>query len=254
MNDPESLGQTPYLQTMRALLAKDWRLFRLPLSALVAVGLGCYPITVAAVLGGSEANAAYYLFNAAMLACEVTAVLASVFGGAALTGERADHTADFLNTLPVTRSQIIVSKWMVCMIMVGASLGLHSLVALIFWRLETSGSRATLALPIWVQRAYGPAWSLAAYWESASAFAAACIISLFGVAWGLSAFTKSGPICACASIAVTIATVVLAKNGLGDPRLVGAWEAAYRLALPPAAIGLSSLVAGTLYYLRRVAP
>jgi len=73
-------------------------------------------------------------------------------------------------------------------------------------------------------------------------------ICLFGVAWLFSTFTKSAPISASVSIAATIVIAVLTGSGRyqGEPFLI--------LALVMAVIGLSSLVAGTIYYLRRISP
>jgi hypothetical protein len=70
----------------------------------------------------------------------------------------------------------------------------------------------------------------------------------------LSTFARSGPISACVSIAITIAALVLARSAEPEGAPADTWHWAFRLGLLPSAIGLASLFAGTLYYLRRVAP
>ncbi len=41
-------------------------------------------------------------------------------------GERSDRTADFIGLLPVTRKQIILSKWLISIIVLAGCAAFHS--------------------------------------------------------------------------------------------------------------------------------
>ena len=127
----ESPVRVSNLHIMRALLAKDWRLFRVPTIALVLVAVGCYLLGGAAALHEHLENAGHdSLFAGTVFAAVFTALVASAFGGAAIAGERSDRTADFIALLPVTRRQIILSKWLVSGFVLGTWAAAHVAVAI----------------------------------------------------------------------------------------------------------------------------
>jgi hypothetical protein len=77
---------------------------------------------------------------------------------------------------------------------------------------------------------------------------------LFGVAWLLGSLARSGPVSACISIALASAVLFFLEINLQRHDPSNYYQVFCRFALPPLAIGFTSLIAGTLYYLRRVAP
>jgi ABC-type transport system involved in multi-copper enzyme maturation permease subunit len=229
------------LEVMRVLFAKDWRLFRAPMIALIVVGLGCYLIALFNVLyPQTQQPARESWLTAAAISFELTGLLASAFGGVAIAGERADRTANFVAMLPVTRFQIILSKWLVSISMISAFAVLHLLVIGICTLARSytypgdgrlGDLQWAIALEVWI------------------GFTA----SLFGIAWLLGTFLRSGPISACISIAVTIASFLVPAmlldggiHGGKDPSLVVAPLTIF--------IGVLCTIGGACYYTRRVAP
>jgi hypothetical protein len=234
MSESSALPTASSLQIMRVLLAKDWRLFRAPMIALTVIGLWRYLIWLTPMFGMGLRD---HLFNSLLDwqigACDPTALFAAVFGGIAIAGERSNGAADFLAVLPITRGQIIFSKWMVSAVMVGACMFLHFLLAYSF---QSSSNIGQL----------GPG-----FWARSAVVWIGFTTSFFGIAWLLSTFTRSGPISTCVSIGLTIAIFFQEEISDVPPDV---WARCCRLALPPLSIGLASLIVGTLYYLRRVAP
>jgi ABC-type transport system involved in multi-copper enzyme maturation permease subunit len=234
-------------QIMRALLAKDRRLFRLPMTGLLVASAGSYLVAfiVIPIVGRTEWSIEPVLLAAPILAIEMTALLASTFGGLAIAGERSDQTADFLGLLPVTRKQIVLSKWIVSIFTLGFCGLFHTAVALFL----TGFIAPHNALH---DLRHNPAG-----WASVAAFGVlwiGCTTSFFGVAWLLSTFTKSGPISACTSIAVTLGSAGLTGFCIERPDRIEEWKVLLTLGCFMLAIGLSSLIAGTVHYLRRIEP
>jgi ABC-type Na+ efflux pump permease subunit len=224
------------VHVMLALLAKDWRLFRLPTIALVTVVVGCYAIAGAEDHFLAPENV---MPTTSLLAAILTAVLASAFGGFAVAGERADRTMDFLGALPVTRWQIILSKWTISFL----TLGICAMIQLVLAKLF-------LATPLDTRRWLSQAPWTVLVWVAFSA-------SFFGIAWLISTFTRSGTISACISIGIT--TAVFIESGFGPDRQFGAGQSHETQAmlvhsLRPLLVGVAAVIAGTLYYRRRVEP
>jgi ABC-type transport system involved in multi-copper enzyme maturation permease subunit len=238
MTDSQPPFAVSNLQIMRALLAKDWRFFRVPLIALILVGVGCYLIALTAMSETrSKAEVVDSLADWAVVACNLTALLAAAFGGVSIAGERSDRTSDFIALLPVARKQIILSKWTVSVLMLGGCALIHLMLARSFGTALYEAQR----------RSRAP-------WTIVTVVWIAFTTSFFGIAWLLSTFTRSGPISACVSIAITVAGLVLAVVYLQGHDRADYLEVLRHVVLPPLAIGLASLIAGTSYYLRRVEP
>ena len=72
----------------------------------------------------------------------------------------------------------------------------------------------------------------------------------FGVAWLVSTFTTSATISACVAIGVTAPISPIICLSINQQR----WPVPAIVGLTALAIGILSLIAGTIYYLRRVAP
>lgn len=227
------------LDVMRVLLAKDWRLFRAPMVALIVVGAGCYLIALANILYPQpEHDALQSLLTAAGISFELTGLLAAAFGGVAIAGERADRTSDFLGLLPVTRMQIILSKWIASIFIIGTCAALHLLILglCVLARSDVANygphdMQWAVVLPLWI----------------------GFTTSLFGIAWLLSTFLRSGPISACISIATTIALFAMVALRL-DAGHYSDQQVPLILASTSMAVGLSTLIGGAIYYLRRIAP
>jgi len=222
------------LQIMRALLAKDWRLFRLPMIGLLVVAAICYGLSGVAALArhSDKLPSQDALFPASIFAAILTALVASAFGGVAIAGERSDRTADFLALLPVTRRQIIFSKLLVGGLAVGTWETVH----------------VAVGLAVLVQ-AHGGCVYPQGYWAQALGWLIGCTVSFFGVAWLLSTFTTSAAISACVSLAIPLGTTLLI-----DLNVDGRWSVPAITGSTMLPVGLASLIAGTIYYLRRVAP
>jgi ABC-type transport system involved in multi-copper enzyme maturation permease subunit len=247
MADSNTSRAAQNLQIMRALLAKDLRLCRPIMLGLIASGAGCYLIAVISVLSENSFPHKSTLHTmleslsaAAVFSCQLANLLASAFGGVAIAGERTDRTADFLAMLPITRRQIILSKMTVSLGVLGMCAIFHLLIFFSARILADHISGAYL-------------WSDLSSFPACLACSIACAISFFGVAFLLSTFLRSGPISACVSIGATIASYGIVGSSM-DGHHYSDWGAMLRLGSLPLALGLSSLTAGTLYYLRRVAP
>ena len=225
------------LHIMCALLAKDWRLFRLPTFALVTIVVGCYSPAAA-----SERFLGYHslAFGATVLAATLSGVLASAFGGLAIAGERADRTMDFLGVLPITRGQIIFSKWTISFLVLGLCALLQYFIATVLMRVVVSPLDGTG----WSS---GPLPQVIPEWVAFSA-------SFFGIAWLLGTFLRTPAISACASIAATLAWFAIIETRQHANHMEHHPRASLILTSVSLAIGLTSLIGGTLYYLRRVEP
>jgi ABC-type transport system involved in multi-copper enzyme maturation permease subunit len=131
MSDAESNPAVSNWQIMRALIAKDWRFFRVPMIALLITGTGCYTVAAVAIFFLHPDPREYELLcHSSVLAINLTGLLASVLGGMAIAVERSERTADFVGLLPVSRSQIVLSKWLVSIFMLGACAVINAVIAL----------------------------------------------------------------------------------------------------------------------------
>lgn len=233
-------------QPIRTLMAKDWRLFRVPVIGLLVGGAISYLLALIAILADSHDIWAHHqaavnalvnaLIGGTLAASALTSLLASVFGGAAIAGERSERTSDFLGLLPVTRKQIVISKLVVSALILCGCAGLYGMIALLAFRLG-----ATQPFLSWTAIAsHSVAWL-------------GYTVSFFGVGWLLSTFSSSGPISACASMAVTVVSATLVAAAANrDFRSV--WEMMTVCATVMFAIGITCVIAGALYFVRRVAP
>jgi ABC-type transport system involved in multi-copper enzyme maturation permease subunit len=221
------------IHIIRALLAKDWRFFRLPMLALLITGAGCYALVSASMLfmqpGESSPQA---ISSGAGIAIALTAMIASAFGGMAIAGERADRTSDFMALLPVTRFQMLLSKWLVSLMLLGGSAMFHAFIA--FYVLHLDQQTITI-------------------WSHGLTLSVGLTFSFFGIAWLFSSFTKSGPISACIAIAITLGSTVLVSLSF-EGHNHSEFIVTMTTAATTAAIGMISLACGTVYYLRRIAP
>lgn len=236
---------TADIQTMCALAAKDWRLFRVPVFALLIVSGGTYLLALIGALeppdGWAQHYRAMYAMNELVLgslaALALTSLLAAAFGGMAVARERRERTSDFLALLPVTRGQIVFSKLLVSALVLCACAVFHEIVILalcLFQSGQLLSSWATFALissVVWL----------------------GFTVCFFGLGWQFSTFSTSGAISSSAAIAVTLVSAALVANFV-DPHIRLDREAKLILAAVAFSIGIASTIAGVVYYLRRIAP
>jgi ABC-type transport system involved in multi-copper enzyme maturation permease subunit len=237
---------------MRALLWKDFHVNRL----VLAVGLGVllaphlsWPLIVLGTYWRYNARdlmtwaAAIDMWSAdlvvvALWSLILSGLTAALLGGNAVAGERADRSAEFLASLPVSRRQIIVSKAVLAL----------SAVALIW---------AVNLLVIATQPFPSPGGKSLRDILDGVAICACVTCSAFGVAWFFSVWLTSPALAACAGLLAPLVLFMifallaewgLGRFGYGDNFAVPAYS------LVCALVGIAGFVAGTITYLRRVEP
>jgi ABC-type transport system involved in multi-copper enzyme maturation permease subunit len=227
---------------MIALLKKDWRVFRTPvIGGLVALVTPYVVGIISAIMDEHDRRPIQpdNFLNTIAAACFVSlwlsGVMAAVFGGAAFAQERRDRSADFLAMLPASRTRIVASKLLVAF---GCVLGM--------WLLNI----AVLAVLVRL--------SPRNPWPPPENFliVASTTLMFFGIAWTCSALLSSPAIAASISIAITVASMVLLTMQMQSETYSQARAAHWQfiMELWTLCAGVASLIAGTLYYLRRVEP
>jgi ABC-type transport system involved in multi-copper enzyme maturation permease subunit len=176
-------------------------------------------------------------FSASILAVNLTALLAAVYGGLAIAGERIDRTSDFIVLLPATRKQIIASKWIVSAATLGVAAGVHIVFA---------------CLLLYPKHAMSPFERMIWQWMLPATLWFGCLCSFYGVGWLLGSFINSAVISACASVAVTLALCMIMASLPDYLRGHDKWQII--LAAMLLTIGGAGIFTGTIHYLRRVAP
>jgi ABC-type transport system involved in multi-copper enzyme maturation permease subunit len=222
------------------LLRKDWRLNRVPLIGLAVLTIIGYSIVCLAYLWDvydrtdhgtfRPAFLVDYLPPGAMMGMASAVLVAAAFGGVAFAQERREGWADFLAVMPATRARIIASKLIV---------GLTCLLAFCVLNVAM-GSVCEL---------FGPETHPQEIEDTLLTTLTA--VTVFGFAWLLSTFMKSDTLAACAAliiVALSAALVSLACYHLD--------VAATETVLVAGAIvcTLATIIGGSAYYCRRVAP
>ena len=240
MNRSRLPGTTPGPAIMRTLVAKDLRLYRAQIVALAVVGFASYLISIVAdhkELHHTIAEAAEAGSPSAYL---LTAVIVSALGGAAIAGERSDDTIDFVAMLPVSRGQIVLSKWIaslwIMVIAVTVQVAISLLLGTIIGRYQTAD------IPLRKMSEHGALWF-------------GGMVALFGVSFLCSTMTRSAVASAGMSILVPVGLVSfieISRHNPGFEQWLLRWENVEGAAA--FVTGFLSLAAGGLYYLRRVKP
>ncbi|HSV13847.1 MAG TPA: ABC transporter permease subunit [Tepidisphaeraceae bacterium] len=220
------------------LIRKDWRLFRVPVLAVLILALMGYNVCFLlyrtdqrqfgqeAVLGQWWNQ---YMNDAAWFGLFTAVIMSAVFGGAAFATERRERWGDFLNLLPPGRALVIASKLLVSFATLAAIAAAHLLVLRMVGTLHHAGD--------WI-----------GYMILGSGAA-----MLFGVSWMLSTVLRSASLSASIAIALTIgAALVVAMVGTAFD-----WKNDWGytvFTVLSAVTGVVCFGAGTIYYLRRVEP
>jgi ABC-type transport system involved in multi-copper enzyme maturation permease subunit len=120
---------------IRALMAKDMRLFRNYLWSAVLATIGCYAISAVAAIGitayqepayqGAVVRTYLAFSSGSSLGLPLTSFFACLLGGSAFTLERSDRSAEFLACLPPSRMNHLVSKLTIILAAVSIMLLAH---------------------------------------------------------------------------------------------------------------------------------
>lgn len=226
---------------MITLLRKDLRLNRLPV--LVAITLLMVPYGAAAAMlyqvyapdTPSVATTADYLASAAVFGLMLSIVTAGMFAGNIFACERADGSAVFLFTQPVSRRQILLSKAILILAVVGAVWLWHG--AMLFGIAPSLSSDAKPYVQI----------------GNPVVFAGSLVVLTSGVGWFASIVGRSPSMAISASLASAFFVPwsvyllsLLISMAPEDVRFAGT--------IAQGTVGLVGFVAGTVVYLKRVEP
>jgi ABC-type transport system involved in multi-copper enzyme maturation permease subunit len=183
-----------------------------------------------------------YFAGATLYGLAFSQLSIAVIGGNAFSGERADRSAEFLFSLPISRGKIVLSKLLVSLALI-----------LAIWLITSLILAGLLTVSEW-QRS--DPHDLADIWNVA-ACAAVVSTTFFCVAWGLSSFLTSAtvavlgglitPLLVISGIALTSYLLNLDVNRSGD-RFTALFEWVC-LTISATCFGI-----GTWHYLRRVEP
>jgi ABC-type transport system involved in multi-copper enzyme maturation permease subunit len=226
---------------MITLLQKDFRLSRLPL--IVAITLTIAPYFAAAAMlyqvyapdTPSAATIADYLASAAVFGLMLSVVTAGMFAGNIVACERADGSAVFLASQPVSRRQILLSKAILVFAVIAGIWLLHG--AMLFGLAPGLAADAKPYVRI----------------ENPAVFAGSSVIVATGTALLFSIIGRSPSMAISAGLAAAFIVpwsvyllslfVSIAPDDVRLASTIAQWT-----------VGLGGLLGGTAIYLKRVEP
>ncbi len=226
---------------MITLLLKDLRLSRLPL--IVAITLMIAPYCGAAAMlyevyapdTPSVATIADYLASAAVFGLMLSVVGASLLAGNIVACERADGSAVFLASQPVSRRQILLSKAVVVFTVIATSWLLHG--AMLY---GLAPGLATDAKPYVMN-------------ENPALLAGSLVILATGTAWLFSIIGRSPSMAISAGLAAAFLVpwtfyllplfFTMAPDDVSAASTITQWT-----------VGLGGLLGGAAIYVKRVEP
>ena len=220
---------------MSWLIWKEYRVKRL----ILFVGLGMMLTPHAIALVSTYFHPQHvdnYFMAASMFSLVVTQLILAMLGGTAIAGERADRSAEFLETLPFSRKQNFCSK-----------LVFGPLTIFILWAVN---------LPIlWLS--VPPRQRMD--WESMLYFivvVAVTGLTFYCVGWFFSSLLNSAVVSSCLGLITPLAVIMGIQGGVwlfdrsyDIGSLIWYWYVAICIV-----ISLISFPVGSLFYLRRVGP
>lgn len=171
----------------------------------------------------------------------LSAFVAALAGGNAIAGERADRSAEFLATLPVSRARILAPK-----------VTLASLALLAFWLIDLLALYLTVASAQVDEEACR---NLRGTIRTVVPLFGVSAVLAFGAGWLFSALRASPAIATALAMIAPVALAMVSEafiEALGAPPIEGRLWSTYVACGPP--LGVAAFVAGTLHYLRRVEP
>ena len=233
---------------MNWLLWKEYRVNRV--IVIVGAGILVVPHMVALLVawwrvahgigGPAEEQLPVCLYLSSVYSMIFSQLTLCLLGGHAIAGERADRSAEFLASLPISRTRTVAGK-----------LGLALLAAVLIWvpnllisQLVTLGASGGASLEIATIRET----------QHLTAGAAAVGFLFFSVAWLFSSMWESSTFAICMGLITPYALLLIVGAAAwmfeyNIEILVQHWYWGLCLALAPVC-----LVSGTWYYLRRVEP
>ena len=226
------------MSVMWTLMKKDWRVYRGPVVLLAAGAVFWCLVQITGEqrgFGGTLTFGGWYMPGGTAFTRFVTnwmpffsnayaAIVAAAFGAAAFAVERREGSANFLGTMPASRWEIVLSKYLV-----------------IYACFLVSGLWQELALSVLLHT--NPAAILVfvpADWPPLG-------MGTFGVAWALSMTVRSASVAGI----MAAAPLIVADALLWEP---GDWQHMMQTGAIYGVIGAVLFVASTIWYLRRVAP
>ena len=230
---------------MKWLLWKDYRHNRLVVIFGLFFLLLPYSFALYAVCSKGPQRDPFQTFAMAGFWSLITSQLTvALVAGNAIAGERADRSAEFLASLPISRRKLLASKLLFAL---AVTAGLWATTGLIL------GGLAGMA-PAAVSHVLGMSTL-----EEFCSLAAVAVsgVAIFGAAWFLSSVTPSPAITVCGGLlapaavwcAINFVNFSILDHNVASGSLLGFWYAGICLVL-----GIDGFIAGTWYYLRRVEP
>lgn len=247
---------------MRALLRKDWRVYRAAIIGGLVLLLIPYALAVWDHMwwhGRGFNQFSDTVLQAAFMGLGLTVLTAAVVGGAAFAAERRDRSAEFLAVVPVPRLRAVRSKLWVALAFLLATWGVHAFLIVV-------AGFDPLAPGRW--RFDGQAFNILLNTTSVAVMA-------FGVAWLMSSVVSSPAIAATFAVAATLVTLVVTidlarprEDAYGLMSAIEFLEGSSRIAATQVGamsvqglgravmggLGVAAWCAGTAVFVRRVSP
>jgi ABC-type transport system involved in multi-copper enzyme maturation permease subunit len=211
---------------MMALIRKDLRVNLVPIVGSAVVLALVYSLSF---FENDGSNNTYFVMG--VFGIIIIVIMAAAYGGIAFAQERRDRSADFLALLPVTRSRIVASKLVAAFLPMAAMWALNTAFLVAAY---LGGRRTAFTSDVpGMLCTYGAIFMLH-----------------FGVAWMLSTFLTSPAIATAIALAVTAFLGLSFEHFSMQLRSMGAFYWAIRMA----SVGIACLIAGSIYYIKRIEP
>jgi ABC-type transport system involved in multi-copper enzyme maturation permease subunit len=181
---------------VNTLLQKDFCLYRAPFYTAAVAIVAPWLLAMVAMFYDLLVRPSRDLINvfemASMFGVVSAIIVAAIFGGFAFSVERRERSSDFLAMLPVSRSQVMTSKFFI-------SLG----PLIVLWLIHAS----TFFLVTAYEGSINNTGEIADKFTTTFAISSAAMIMVFGIAWLMGLFIKSP------SISASIGLITLLASG-----------------------------------------
>jgi ABC-type transport system involved in multi-copper enzyme maturation permease subunit len=230
---------------MIALLKKDFRFYRPAIIGGTVLMAAPYLLLLISALFFDLSREAAPVANAfcggAMSSLFLAIVMAAVFGGISLSQERREGWADFIAMLPISRSRLMASKFIISGTWLISAWALNVIILSV-------AQNAARSSPNWPQPVFF------ARNDPVFLVFTTALLTAFGLGWLLSTFLRSPTFSATIALTLVLSLMFwpeiwpsLGRRTLGD-------ELYTILIATNLIVGALSLTAGCLYYRRRVEP
>lgn len=174
-----------------------------------------------------------YFYVASVADCALAVVLVAFFAGNAVAGERSDRSAEFTAYLPIGRKASVASKALVALGISAALLGIFMILVFVTTGVDPGGPRPVAARELSVLMATSG--------------------MIFGLAWLVSSFTRSATYAAASGLATPVC-IGVTLGLLSEVEAMRSVDLGLVYLVLCPVIGLGGLIAGAVYYVRRVEP